>query len=302
MDVGTGPLLDRERELAAVTDALDATQRGAGTLLVLEGGAGIGKTRLLASALELASARGMRCLFARGGELERKLPFGVVRQLFEPLLARADAAERARLLEGAAALAAAAVEPAADPTAAPATFATLHGLYWLTANLAAQQPLGIFVDDGHWSDGASLRYLAYLARRLEGLCVLVVATVRSGDPHADDVMETTEAEPNARVLRPGPLGEHAVAALLEEGLGETPDPAFVRACHAATRGNPFLARELVIELREQATTPVLADIQRLQLAGVRRAVLGRFTRLPDGATALAHAVAVLGDGAPVATA
>src|SRR3954468_20787802 len=97
MEVGTGRPLDRERELAAVTDALDATQRGAGTLLVLEGGAGIGKTRLLATALGLAGRRGMRCLSARGGELERKLPFGVVRQLFEPLLARADAAERERL-------------------------------------------------------------------------------------------------------------------------------------------------------------------------------------------------------------
>src|SRR3954471_7963756 len=141
MDAGTEPLLDRERELGAVTDALDAALRGAGTLLVLEGGAGMGKSRLLARALDLAGARGMLCLSARGGGLERKLPFGVVRQLFEPLLARADAAERERLLEGAAALAAAAVDPHADPTRAPATFATLHGLYWLTANLAAQQPL-----------------------------------------------------------------------------------------------------------------------------------------------------------------
>jgi predicted ATPase len=151
-------LLDRDDELVALAAALDAACAGGGTVVVLEGGAGIGKTRLLAGALDLAAERGMRCLSAVGGELEHELPFGVVRQLFETVLARAGAAERAQLLEGAAGLAAPAVGPAADPTEAPATFATLHGLYWLTANLAGERPLLLTVDDAHWADAASLRF------------------------------------------------------------------------------------------------------------------------------------------------
>ena len=57
------------------------------------------------------------------------------------------------------------------------SFAILHGLYWLCANLAATGPLCLVVDDAHWADAASLRYLAFLLTRLEELDVaLVVAT------------------------------------------------------------------------------------------------------------------------------
>ena len=57
--------------------------------------------------------------------------------------------------------------------------AIVHGLYRLTANLAARRPLALFVDDAHWADGASLRFLAYLCGRLHDLPVLLV---RRGAP------------------------------------------------------------------------------------------------------------------------
>ena len=98
---GVAALLERERELASLQELVEAAAAGEGRLAILEGPAGIGKTRLLAEARRRAADAGLRVLTARGGELEREFPFGVVRQLFEPLLVGDDARER--LLVGAAA-------------------------------------------------------------------------------------------------------------------------------------------------------------------------------------------------------
>ncbi len=109
-------------------------------------------------------------LSARGSDLERELPYGIVRQLFEPLLLEADGRER--VLSGSAQAAARVFEPPdADEAIGDGGFGALHGLFWLTANLAAECPLCLSIDDLHWSDHASLRFLAYLERRLEGLGV-----------------------------------------------------------------------------------------------------------------------------------
>src|SRR3954454_23867771 len=196
---------------------LDRALAGDGGLLVLAGEPGIGKTRLLAAVRRRAEALGFAVLAARGSELEHELGFGVVRQLFEPPVARAAEVERAELLAGAAALA----EPLTAPSAGPLPpgmdpgFAALHGLYWLTVNLAARRPLLIAVDDAHWADAPSLRFLAYLAGRLAGVPALVaVATLPAGTALVDALV----AEPEARAVRPQPLSRPAVAALVAERL------------------------------------------------------------------------------------
>ena len=116
----------------------------------------------------------MRVLRARGAQLEQEFAFGVVRQLFEPALAARADAERGAVLQGAGG---AGRRPARAPGAtrrtprrpADSSFAVLHGLYWLCANLAAERPLCLVVDDAHWADTPSLRYLAFLLPRLEEL-------------------------------------------------------------------------------------------------------------------------------------
>src|SRR5215203_5524078 len=106
MSARTKPvLLEREAELDELQTALQDARRGAGRLVVVEGAAGIGKTRLLESARETAVRTGIGTLSARGTELERDFPFALVRQLFEPVVHRASAAERHELLDGAARLA-----------------------------------------------------------------------------------------------------------------------------------------------------------------------------------------------------
>src|SRR5829696_9069194 len=98
-------LLEREHELERVRAALRAVGQRAGGTLVIEGEAGMGKSRLLEEARAEASELGAGVLNARATELERGFPYGVVRQLFERPLLEADPAERDRWLGGAAALA-----------------------------------------------------------------------------------------------------------------------------------------------------------------------------------------------------
>src|ERR1700685_1318075 len=96
-------MLEREADLRELRGAVAAARAGAGRLVIIEGTAGTGKSRLLAAAVQLASAEGLRVLAASGSELERDFAFGVVRQLFEPPVIAAAPAVRDRLLAGAAA-------------------------------------------------------------------------------------------------------------------------------------------------------------------------------------------------------
>jgi DNA-binding CsgD family transcriptional regulator len=270
--------------------------------VALEGPAGIGKTRLLAAARAAARDAGFRVLLARPGELEREFPFNVARQLFEPVLAALAPGERAAALAGAAGLAAPLFDDrAAERADRPETpFPLLHGLHWLAANLAAAEPLALVVDDLHWADEPSLRFLAYLARRLDGLAILLVVAARPPEPGTPEpLLEALLADDQATALRPGPLSEEAAAALLEARLGAAPEPRFLAACQRATGGNPFLLAELAGALGAEGVAPADAQAERvadLGPRGVARAVGARLRRLPGSAAALARAVAVL-DGA-----
>jgi AAA ATPase domain len=104
---GAALLLEREAQVAALETLAHAARSGGGRFVIVEGGAGIGKTRLLAEARAVGSSAGMRVLVARGGEFEGGFGFGIVRQLFEPLVASASSDFRSELFSGPAAL----VEP-----------------------------------------------------------------------------------------------------------------------------------------------------------------------------------------------
>ena len=231
---------------------------GRGSFVVIEGPAGIGKTALLAAARTAAAEGGMRVLRARATEMESNFAFGVVRQLFEPPLVEASDLERADLLQAAAGVAAGLLGlPGAPPADGPPasgvdpSFAILHGLYWLCANLAAVGPLCLVVDDAHWADAASLRYLAFLLTRLEELDAALVVATRPREVDTDaELLVTVTTDPSADVIRLPPLTRAAVAELLAAGLGRTPDPVIVDACLRVTRGTPFLVRELVEALSE----------------------------------------------------
>jgi predicted ATPase len=221
--VSSFQLLEREAEVAALERMLDAARAGDGQLVTVEGSAGIGKTRLLIEARARARAAKIDVLFARAGELEGDFAFGVVRQLFEPALANSAPDVRAELLAGAAELAAplfASAPTSASGDAGESSFARLHGLYWLAANFALRNPTLFVVDDLHWADEPSLRWLGYLARRLEGLpLVLLVATRPPEQANAPPLVSELLADPLAVVIRPSNLGHASAATLAEERLG-----------------------------------------------------------------------------------
>src|SRR4051812_45854917 len=269
--VGAGArLLEREQELGALATFLAEAAAGLARLVVVEGPAGIGKTQLLAEARRRAADAGLRVLSARGGELEREYAFGVVRQLFEPALV--DTAARERLLAGAAATAATVFESveAAPGSEAEGSFAVLHGLYWLTVNLSAERPLVLAVDDLHWCDRPSLRFLAYLVRRLEGLPVLAVGSLRPAEPGVDTaLLAELLGDPLELSLHPRPLSEAAVTGLVRDRLGDEADPAFAAACHAATGGNPLLLNELLKALATEGVRPDAEHVATVRELGPR---------------------------------
>jgi DNA-binding CsgD family transcriptional regulator len=293
-------LLERGDDLAALVARLAQARNGSGGVVLVRGAAGIGKTRLVSALRGWAREEGVVSLQARAGRLEQDFPFGCVRQLLEPVL-RPGAPGREELLAGDARLAEPAFGvPGTADAAADAGFGTLHGLYWLTVNLAERGPLLLTVDDAHWADAASLRFIAYLARRLEGVPALVVLTVRSSEASADGTLAAIAAEPTTQTLDPAPLSEGAVATLLGAALGADAEPALVRACHGATGGNPFLVRELIEEVRRGASAVDPSAIDALGPDGVAAAVESRLDAIGAGALPLARAVAVLGDGATLA--
>jgi DNA-binding CsgD family transcriptional regulator/tetratricopeptide (TPR) repeat protein len=295
------PLLERDAELAAL-DALIGGASGRSRMIAIEAPPGIGKTSLILEARARAQAAGTRVLSARGSQLESSFAFGVVRQLFEPLLAQRSDQEPSDLLSGAAQLASPVFEPvelAAD-TGADAPLAILHGLYWLTVNAASGGPLMLTVDDLHWCDAPSLRWLAYLLPRIEDLELSIVVGLRPAEPgEAPALLAQIVSDPAAAVIKPAPLSTAATAELVRDTLSSDADDAFCAACHELTGGNPLLFRELRNGIVFEHLVPNGANVPRLRELAAQagsRALSARFSRLPPEAIELARAVAILGEG------
>src|SRR5204863_2200176 len=180
-----------------------------------------------------------------------------------------------------------------------ASFATFHGLYWLIVNLADSAPVVVSVDDAHWVDPETLRFLDYLAHRIDGLAVSMILSGRppdSGDAH--DVWPELVAQAAATALLPQPLSEEGVKAIVRETLGADAAEEFCAACHVATAGNPLFLRELLGALRASGVAPsadATAEVTALGSGAVSRFVLHRLAALGTDATEVARAGCVLGD-------
>ena len=276
-------ILERDAELAALAAAIAAAEAGHGTLALLEGPAGIGKTTLLRAACRGPAPKspwgawGARVLTARGLALEQGFPYGIVRQLLEEVRGEDG------LMDGAAALAARVFDWAeAGPVEDDVRYATMHGLYWMVANLGG--PLVLAVDDAHWADAPSLRWLAHLAVRVEHLPVALLLAVRDGPDEPELLGELRAAGTRIRL---GPLGPDATAALVRRKVQADADQC--RECYDSTGGNPFLLEALATALRDgdQKAEPIA------------QAVLRRIGPEGPGAGRLTRALAVLGGPAPL---
>ena len=270
-------------------------------MIVVEGPAGIGKSTLVAAAARSAREDGTLVLRARCSPLEQQAAWGTARQLFDPLRVRGDWTE---LTAGAATLAERALAPElAEPAlGGDAMHSAARGLVWLVSNLGERGSTMLVVDDVHWGDAPSLRWLALLAHSLEELPVGVLCAVRSGEPStAPELLAELLAVAPEPPVRPRPLGPFATETLVRERFAAA-SAEFAHACHSATGGNPFLIGALLAQLAADGVAPDEAAAARLSAFGpeqVARWVERQLARLPDGAAALALAVAILGSGAPL---
>jgi DNA-binding CsgD family transcriptional regulator len=301
--VAGGGFLERDAELGLVDRAFERARAGVGAVIVVEGPAGIGKTRLVEEAARMASTAGMGVWRARGSEFEAGIGFGVARQLFEPMLRSASAAERRRLLGGVARIGARALGAVKEGQLPADRFAAIHGLYWLCANRAEESPLLVAVDDVQWADGPSLSWLGYLARRAGELPLVVVLGLRSGDL-GEERTELAQLVGNSEAQRLvlGPLSAGAVSELVRGQLDAGAEEAFCAAVSELSAGNPLFVRELLAAAREErlpARSGSLPVLQRIAPRAVGHSVLARLGRLDAESVALARAVAVLGARAEV---
>ena len=299
------PLLERERELARVGELVEDAVAGRSGLAVVEGPPGAGKSAILGALATRAEEREMRVLRAVGLELERGYPFGVVRQLFDPVVQGLEANVRQELFAGAAAPAEALLTGRwirSGPELRDPAFALLHALYWVLVGLTELQPVALIVDDVQWADTPSLRFLAFTLKRSEALPMLtgVARRILPADEQPDALVVALSGP--AAVIGPAPLSSSAIGALLAEAVGTELDVGVVAEAERLTEGNPLYVRELAEALKTKGDGSTEIGLERLR--GVAPAAVGRrvrdaLARLDEPARAIAGAAAILGDDVPL---
>ncbi|MGP3946897.1 AAA family ATPase [Streptomyces sp. 6N106] len=247
-------LAGRSGELGSIDELRAEAWGGRGTGVLIQGATGVGRTALLRAACERARRAGALVFEAEADRLETDCPFGVVRQLFEGV----DGSWRAPGLD----------EP--------------HELYDRAMDLAAGRPMVVAVDDLHWSDEASARWLAYLLRRIHGRRVLVIATTSL----PTDVIDAGLVSRFDHEIVLEGLRTEAVVDLAGETLGTPVEKKFGASCHQATDGNPLLLHAVLRTVRESGRP-------------VSRAVLSEVLASPppDVLTWLRRTLATYGPGA-----
>jgi DNA-binding CsgD family transcriptional regulator len=273
----TFELIGREDELARLEEFVSDSSVGAAGV-VISGEAGIGKTALWRTGVDLAETAGVSVLVTRCAEAEMPLALGGVGDLIENALAEvADelAAPQRRALAVVVGLEAP-PEEAPDPTALPRAFLAC------LRTLASRLPVVVAIDDVQWLDPPSRRVLAFAARRLGDVPVGILVTQR-GD--ASDPLDLRHAfEERLAEIRVGALSVGALHHLIRTRLGlRIPRPTMARV-HRASGGNPMFALEFAqVAASSGAPLPLPSSLEKL--------VRNRVAALPPSILSLLAAVA-----------
>lgn len=289
-------LLERERELTVLDDAVAAARSGDGVLLVVEGGTGTGTTALLNRLAERATAAGALVLRSGGIPAERAVPFGALRRLVLPLVAERDLPAP---LFTAVPTAAGSSPSCPDGEADAAVRAdVLHWLHILFAGLSAERTVTVAVDDLGWVDDDSLEALAHLAARRDGLRMLLAVVSKDGLGSRDPLVGEISAAATHRVRARG-LSHRGTAALVTRHFGDGCPDDFRRTCHDVTGGRPKELRVLCDRARLRRLGAPHWHTQRLRGLGesLRRERLLSLLRREPVLDAFLKATAVLADHA-----
>jgi DNA-binding CsgD family transcriptional regulator len=280
----------RNAELDTLRDCIRRATVGSGQIVLVEGEAGIGKSRLLAEALDDAELMGMHVFRAAGEELERRRPFGVVTECLSVQAGASDPrrAQIAGMLHS---------SPGDPALFEGLEFRVSEALLQLVDDLAVARPIVLALDDLQWADPASLSILHRLGLRIGELPALLVVAFRP-------VPRPIELDQLIRSLRSrggvdvslGALSDDEVAELVAQLAGGEPGPN-LRTQAAAAGGNPVFIRELIYSL-EQAGAIRRNGIVEVETTALPHSltltILHRISFLSSSALELLRVAAVLG--------
>jgi DNA-binding SARP family transcriptional activator len=303
------PLIGRERDLARLLEGLEHAAAGRGSLVVLVGEAGIGKSRLVAELTVGATQRQGRVLVGRCYETERILPFapwvdalrtGQVleeRELIDTL-EPGWRSELGRLLPE---LPGAPPMPTSVPLGRGGNARHLfEAIGELLARMARRRVLVVVLEDLHWADEMSVRLLAFLGRRLQAVPLLVLATVREEELADSAFLRQTLDELDAsgqlqRIAVP-PLSRADTTALVRvlapPGIPESLVVSIAEEAWRVSDGNAFVMVEVMHALRDGATVAGAPDLPLP--SRVRALIRQRLERLSERGRRLVAVAAVIG--------
>lgn len=299
----------REDDLRRLAVAVDEAMAGHGSLVLVVGEPGIGKTRLAEEAASQASAAGTEVRWASCWESEGTPAYWPWAQLIRAHAEERDEATLAGELgtlgdlalalvpDVARRLSARATElrlaPGADSE--PARLQLFEAVTALFRRAAASRPLLLVLDDVHWADTASLLLLHFAARELRRSRVLLLATYRDVEVHAGSERNRllTQLGQEGRILILEGLDEEAVSQLLALTTGARPDSGLVADVHRRSAGNPLFVLELARLVSEQGRLGLAAGDLSIP-GGVRVVLERRLGRLSPSCLEALSAAAVAG--------
>ncbi|HEX9106938.1 MAG TPA: AAA family ATPase, partial [Longimicrobiales bacterium] len=253
MLVGRGELLERAQGV------LERARAGAGSVLLVSGEAGVGKSRLLRSTLEAARSAGFLVLQGACTETERSDPYAPLADLVRGFATGTSAAVAAHAFAAAAPELLAlfpelhALFPEATPPSARDPEQDRRRLFQALSStlreLSETQPLLVIFEDVHWSDDATLDLVLHLARGLATQRTVLALTYRSDEvgPRLARLLAELDRTRLTTELELRPLSAEDVVAMLHAIFGHAgvPGEGFVATLHELTEGNPFFVEEVL---------------------------------------------------------
>jgi DNA-binding CsgD family transcriptional regulator len=294
----TPGLIEREGLLVHAAAAVGEAGAGRGSVTLIQGTAGLGKSAALAAVRARAAGEGLEVLSGSGRRREQEFGLGVVLQLFERRIISADGPEGERLLADAANEAALLLDPAPDRPVPDSSFDIIHGLYRLCVHLSELRPLLISVDDADLADSASLEFLLYLAERVKELPIAMVLTAGSVPRRVMPQLLVELAQQRyTHRHRLDPLSLEGTVQLVRE---RSPAGASNEICHALNKagaGNPLLIDEMCALLEPGDAAGPPGRVHELAPMTVAEWALTLAGDVDERAAALLTAAAVLGPDA-----
>ncbi|GEM_PF-932741 len=292
--------IGRHKELSALVDARKALGQSNGSFVLISGEAGIGKSRLLTEFIALSHEGRARNLVSSECLQRAGRPLGPIRSAVRSLLSRVRFEDLEKVVSRALAQILPEFMAEMGRSSSEVTLEKdelFEALFTFFKAVCAKRATVLMVEDIHWADESTLEFLHYLARRLDGTRLLILATFRTDELARDEPLLLSLSplfrEPSLRHIRVQPLGLGELHELIEstlDGHAPIPPPAF-QDIEQRSEGNPFFAEELVKDYLERdahKTKPALLPLS------IRAAIAARCGRLDAGNRAILEYAAVLG--------